>query len=74
MPSHACGEGSFRGASAGKVDGTVTGLYPYGRYVMTSNNAWQSWLYPRDVRLASRHRKSGAEWFGVKLLDGENKD
>ena len=32
MLSHARGQGSYRGASAGKVESTVTGLYPYGRY------------------------------------------
>ena len=32
MLSHALGEGSYRGASAGTVESTVTGLYPYGRY------------------------------------------
>ena len=32
MLSHTLGEGSYRGASAGTVESTVTGLYPYGRY------------------------------------------
>ena len=35
MLSHALAEGSYRGASAGTVESTVTGLYPYGRYAMT---------------------------------------
>ena len=36
MLSHARGEGTYRGASAGgKVESTSTGLYPYGRYAMT---------------------------------------
>ncbi len=34
--SHAQGEGTFRGASAGgTVESAVTGLYPYGRYALT---------------------------------------
>ena len=32
MLSHARGEGSYRGASSGEVESTVTGLYPYGHY------------------------------------------
>ena len=35
MLSHARGEGSYRGASAGTVESTVTGLYPYGRYAVS---------------------------------------
>ena len=41
MLSHALGEGSYRGASSGKVESTVTGLYPYGRYEVTDRvTAW----------------------------------
>ncbi len=35
MLSHARGSGTYRGASAGTVESTVTGVYPYGRYAMT---------------------------------------
>ena len=52
MLSHARGEGSFRGASAGKVESTLTGLYPYGRYATTPNKARESRLY--RVTSASR--------------------
>ncbi len=35
MLSHARGEGSYReGGDSGEVDSTVTGLYPYGRYML----------------------------------------
>ena len=41
MLSHALGQGSYRGASSGKVESTVTGLYPYGRYEVTDRvTAW----------------------------------
>ncbi|MDE0523462.1 MAG: cadherin-like beta sandwich domain-containing protein [Boseongicola sp.] len=41
MLSHARGEGTYRGASAGKVESTVTGLYPYGRLAITDRvTAW----------------------------------
>ena len=33
MLSHARGSGSYRGESDGKVESTLTGIYPYGRYV-----------------------------------------
>ena len=32
MLSHARGSGSYRGESDGKVESTLTGIYPYGRY------------------------------------------
>ena len=32
MLSHARGSGSYRGDSDGKVESTLTGIYPYGRY------------------------------------------
>ena len=32
--AHSRGEGGYRGASAGTVSSTVTGLYPYGRYMV----------------------------------------
>ena len=32
--SHSRGTGSYRGASAGKVESALTGLYPYGRYAV----------------------------------------
>ena len=32
LVSHSRGEGSYRGADAGTVSSTLTGLYPYGRY------------------------------------------
>ena len=32
MLSHARGAGSYRGESDGKVESTLTGIYPYGRY------------------------------------------
>ena len=32
MLSHSRGTGSYRGASSGKVESDLTGLYPYGRY------------------------------------------
>ena len=35
MLSHARGEGTYRGVSAGMIESTVTGLYPYGRYATT---------------------------------------
>ena len=34
MLSHARGEGAYRGADAGAVASTLTGLYPYGRYAL----------------------------------------
>ena len=41
MLSHSRGEGTYRGASAGKVESTVTGLYPYGRLAITDRvTAW----------------------------------
>ena len=41
MLSHSRGEGTYRGASAGKVESTVTGLYPYGRLAVTDRvTAW----------------------------------
>ena len=33
LVSRSVGEGGYRGASAGSVEGTLTGLYPYGRYL-----------------------------------------
>ena len=33
LVSRSVGEGGWRGASAGTVEGTLTGLYPYGRYL-----------------------------------------
>ena len=32
--SHSRGTGSYRGASSGKVESALTGLYPYGRYAV----------------------------------------
>ena len=32
MLSHSRGSGSYRGESGGKVESTLTGIYPYGRY------------------------------------------
>ena len=32
MLSHARGSGSYRGESDGKIESTLTGIYPYGRY------------------------------------------
>ena len=32
MLSHARGSGGYRGASAGHIEASLTGLYPYGRY------------------------------------------
>ena len=32
MVSHAQGTGGYRGASAGRIEASLTGLYPYGRY------------------------------------------
>ena len=32
--AHSRGEGGYRGAQAGTVSSTVTGLYPYGRYMV----------------------------------------
>ncbi len=34
LVSHSRGEGSYRGAHAGTVSSTLTGLYPYGRYLV----------------------------------------
>ena len=34
LVSHSRGEGSYRGADAGTVSSTLTGLYPYGRYMV----------------------------------------
>ena len=34
MLSHSRGSGSYRGASAGKVESALTGVYPYGRYAV----------------------------------------
>ena len=34
LVSHSRGEGSYRGADAGTVTSTLTGLYPYGRYMV----------------------------------------
>ncbi len=34
MLSHSRGEGTYQGADAGAVSSTVTGLYPYGRYLV----------------------------------------
>ena len=34
LVSHSRGEGSYRGAAAGTVISTLTGLYPYGRYMV----------------------------------------
>ena len=34
MLSHSRGEGSYRGASDGKLSSAITGLYPYGRYAL----------------------------------------
>ena len=33
LMSHARGEGGYRGASEGEVTATLTGIYPYGRYM-----------------------------------------
>ena len=33
--SHSRGEGGYRGSSAGKVSSTLTGLYPWARYVVS---------------------------------------
>ena len=35
MLSHARGSGSYRGESDGKVESTLTGIYPYGRYAVS---------------------------------------
>ena len=35
MLSHAQGRGGYRGASAGRIEATLTGLYPYGRYAVS---------------------------------------
>ena len=32
MVAHSRGEGEYRGADAGEVEATLTGLYPYGRH------------------------------------------
>ena len=34
LVSHSRGEGSYRGANGGTVSSTLTGLYPYGRYMV----------------------------------------
>ena len=34
LVSHSRGEGSYRGADVGTVSSTLTGLYPYGRYMV----------------------------------------
>ena len=34
LVSHSRGEGSYRGADAGTVSSSLTGLYPYGRYMV----------------------------------------
>ena len=34
LVSHSRGSGSYRGADAGTVSSTLTGLYPYGRYMV----------------------------------------
>ena len=34
LVSHSRGEGSYRGADEGTVSSTLTGLYPYGRYMV----------------------------------------
>ena len=34
LVSHARGDGSYRGADAGRVTSSLTGLYPYGRYMV----------------------------------------
>ena len=34
LVSHSRGEGSYRGADAGTVTSSLTGLYPYGRYMV----------------------------------------
>ena len=35
MLNHARGKGGYRGSGSGEVASTVTGLHPYGRYVLT---------------------------------------
>ena len=35
MLSHARGSGGYRGASAGGIEASLTGLYPYGRYAVS---------------------------------------
>ena len=37
--AHSAGDGSYRGAGSGKVDSTLTGLYPYGRYEVSDRLA-----------------------------------
>ena len=34
MLSHTRGEGGYRGANSGEVTSTLTGFYPYGRYLL----------------------------------------
>ncbi|MXX88495.1 MAG: hypothetical protein F4213_18460 [Boseongicola sp. SB0677_bin_26] len=59
--SHALGEGSYRGASFGKVESALTGLYPYGRYELTDRvTAWGTAGYGAGtLTLRPEERESG---------------